>query len=651
MADENKNNTIFTEIMDLQTSSNDYTKNLYDWSSSKNVLQSLNDNSVHVNSVSERILNYYNVDTYSGLRIAYISDLHLDHHLQYYDNQEQMLEDIVEQLNHSLEKLNYLRMNTICSIFFGGDISETPKLTIAFFSQLRKRISTPIYFVLGNHDYKSFQTVKKCVDFYRKKLQKLQIQLLHNEYVECCHMEDEFIIFGGTGFAKYDQMYNADNLVCCPGFTREDESQEGTLFETAYHSALAMAKSKKRCLLCLTHYPVSACLNNDYQKEVVYFSGHTHLNDYIYKNNILLYADNQIGYEKKTYCFKEASPIPVSNPYFELQDGMYKTSIEDYFAFYRYLGEYFGDGKIKRICKNKSIYVVKRNGIYGFFVVSCEQQSKGISILNGGLTKKLTKSTDMFWICENFDTVVAKYLQMLLPIRTVQEKLSHELKKLGLSGNIHGLIVDIDYYHHIALNPINGTVSFYYSSEFGYKMDLFSFDEVLKSLEIRGHWETRQKIGTIREKYENKEIECSSLSLYTTKLPLTEKDEIKDVLRRREKKVSRKEGFYDMSRKICPLQRLFSNHVLCDFDLRLTDTEQKIKHRKKLYTGNVFKYDGIRYQIIADDGGDIVVAEELEKGSRSKGNCIRLSGKRKNFSIEQLKAKINKKSEKHTYWM
>ena len=106
-----------------------------------------------------------------------------------------------------------------------------------------------------------------------------------------------------------------------------------------------------------------------------------------------------------------------------------------------------------------------------------------------------------------------------------------------------------------------------------------------------------------------------------------------------------------MSRKICPLQRLFSNHVLCDFDLRLTDTEQKIKHRKKLYTGNVFKYDGIRYQIIADDGGDIVVAEELEKGSRSKGNCIRLSGKRKNFSIEQLKAKINKKSEKHTYWM
>lgn len=106
-----------------------------------------------------------------------------------------------------------------------------------------------------------------------------------------------------------------------------------------------------------------------------------------------------------------------------------------------------------------------------------------------------------------------------------------------------------------------------------------------------------------------------------------------------------------MSRKISPLQRLFTGHVLRDFDLRLTETSQQKVHRRKLYIGRVYRYEGIRYQIVEDNGGDIVIAEELKKGSRSKGNGIRLSGKRKKFAIEELKAKIKKKSDVETYWI
>lgn len=85
--------------------------------------------------------------------------------------------------------------------------------------------------------------------------------------------------------------------------------------------------------------------------------------------------------------------------------------------------------------------------------------------------------------------------------------------------------------------------------------------------------------------------------------------------------------------------------------MRLTETTQQTSHRKKLYEGRVFKYDGVRYQIVEDKGGDIVVAEELQKGSRSKGNNIRLSGKKRRFAIEELKAKIKKNNRGETYWI
>lgn len=166
----------------------------------------------------------------------------------------------------------------------------------------------------------------------------------------------------------------------------------------------------------------------------------------------------------------------IINPYGELGDGLYRTSVEEYLRFYRYLGEDVGDGKLlHNRCKNGILYVVKRKGYYGFFIISMKKDSKGISIVNGGMTKKLTTSTDISWICENFDIVVSKYLHMLLPLRKAQEELSREIRELGLDGTIHGLIVDLDYYHHIALNPIDGTMNVYFASEFGLKRDLNSF--------------------------------------------------------------------------------------------------------------------------------------------------------------------------------
>lgn len=51
-------------------------------------------------------------------------------------------------------------------------------------------------------------------------------QTMQNEYVK----KGGFLLYGGTGFAKYDEVWNANSIVCCPNFSREDEIKETTMF-------------------------------------------------------------------------------------------------------------------------------------------------------------------------------------------------------------------------------------------------------------------------------------------------------------------------------------------------------------------------------------------------------------------------------------
>lgn len=505
-----------------------------------------------------------------------------------------------------------------------------------------------IFVVLGNHEYIDFSDIQMGVDSYREALSKLGIKVLQNEYVET----DKYILYGGTGFAKYDNVWNANSVICCTNFTRANEIEETTAFENGYVEALGYAKEKGLCFLCASHYPVYACLGT-YDKEAIYFTGHNHRNEYVRTGDKVLYADNQIGYENCNITFKIATTGFELNPYNELADGLYQTTVEDYLKFYRYIGEYIGDGKTLYMrCKTGKLYVVKRKGYYGFFIVSTKKDSKGISIVNGGGTKKLTRSTDITWICENFDIVVSKYLQMLLPLRKAQEELSKELKELGLDGTIHGLIVDIDRYHHIAINPVEGSLEFYYSSIWGMVMKLTSFDEVIKSIECHEKWGAKHDYKLILRKYqENIQNNGYLLSIPSDSYLLeAESHEMEDISQRLEQMVSRTDGMYGVSRKISPLHRLFSGRVLRDFDLRLTETKQQ-SYRKLLYTNRIFMYEGIRYQVVEDDGSDMIIAEEIQKGSRAKGNAIKLTGNRRRFAITELKVKIKKQTEYNTYWI
>lgn len=465
-----------------------------------------------------------------------------------------------------------------------------------------------IYFILGNHEYYDFDSITSAVDFYKSSLAKYGIHVLQNEMLELKRFSYldgdpkwvDLILYGGTGFAKYDEHFNANNTLCYNGFTREEEIKEGTKFEEGYNKALAQAKQENKCFLCASHYPTLSCLGR-FNQEAIYFTGHNHMNYYEKKKDRVVYADNQIGYHNQEITFKQATTGVNRNPYESLEDGMYETTVETYLQFYRYAGESIKGGKfISNLLNkgNRKFYVVKQDDYYGFFLICDSGQSRGISIANGGKTKKLTKETDVDWIVRNFSLVISKYFRLLAPLRNVQAYLSKELRQLGLSGNIHGCIVDIDYYHHIMVNPTDGTIRFYYSPTFGIVKYLRSFSKVIESLHenskftlVKCEQLQLQFTELFKKKRKNKQLcylkkitnkEFCNQSLLATKSsdesghnsfsPEESKKELTSVDDELQY-VSRTEGVYGVSKRIHPLQRLFSSHILRDFDLRLVEEE------------------------------------------------------------------------------
>ena len=425
-------------------------------------------------------------------------------------------------------------------------------------NDFEERYNYSIFVILGNHEYSDLDSEEQCISFYASELKKMGIILLQNTVVENKHL----LVYGGTGFAKYNLRYNADTLIGAQNFTRAKEEQETTVFEQKFVEILEYAKDKNKMLVCLSHYPVEDCLNGQYAREVIYFNGHNHHNQKIKTEDIHLYADNQIGYTSTDFRFKIATSGYTRNPYRDLCDGFYRTTWEEYAEFYTYLGDYAGAGK--RICdlleSEREMYVIKKHDYYGFFLVSNKAKNKSISIINGSAIKKITKTNNIENVYKMFDVVLFKYLQAMIPVRSVQEQISHQLKQSGFSGRIHGLIVDIDFEHHIMLNPLDGTITFYYSPYPGSVQRLSTFDSVLRS--IAAH--TTRGQANIDAKYQQL-VEQTTTDIIATinGIAINDIDDDGTVY------VDLKTGVYRASRVINKLQGIFNGHVLKEFDMAL----------------------------------------------------------------------------------
>lgn len=417
-----------------------------------------------------------------------------------------------------------------------------------------------VFAVLGNHEMADFDTVKDAVSYYSQLFTGLGIHFLDNSILS----NGSLIIFGGCGFAKYNTEFNATNTLNATTFTRDDEIKETDHFEEAYHKALEKAKAERKPLIVLAHYPTNDCLEGDQcDSQAVYFTGHTHRNTSESTEQRYIYADNQIGYKRKSVLFKTARLGIVQNPFIDFEDGCYEITTDQYCDYYKYSGNPLsGASIVNNVLRNGGrFFMIKHSGFYGFFT---QNKSKEISICVGGKTRKIPKVKSIDYLMRNFDAMVSVYLTAMLPFRKAQEQISAEVQSLGLSGRIHGCIVDVDFYNHIMLNPLDGSITYYYSPAFGTLQPYKTFAKMLENID------PEYLIGEQEQDFQRKYALMVTSGCLLSRESFLTSDDVGEMVT-----IDIKGSIYGLSARVNQLQRLFTSRVLRDWNPELVDQQNR----------------------------------------------------------------------------
>ncbi len=445
--------------------------------------------SIVLKSSRQSLSTYDNYDSFNydptKERVYYISDIHLMHKLQ--QKKVKSFDDVLYTINNIVDNI---ATETDNILLINGDISSDYNIYEIFVKLLYERFKNnrnkpQIIFTLGNHELWDFQdsTFKEIINKYSALLSNYNITLLQNNIVYKNSKNDwnsissdeiitlstdqireklrdsRITIFGGLGFSGCNEEFNANNGIYRNTLSREQEIIESEKFYKLYTKILESIPDKTPIIL--THMPMD-CWNNDakYQNGYIYISGHTHRNYFYDDLETRIYSDNQIGYKNNNIHLKW---IDLDNEYdyfSDYEDGIYQISGESYQNFYK--------GKNIEITFNRKVnilYMLKKNGYYCFIH---QAKNKSLSILNGGALKQLS-SKDINYYYNNMDTVISTIKDPLEKYTKIQEKISEEIRKIGGVGKIHGCIIDIDFYNHIYVNPVDLKITGYNALNIIYK--------------------------------------------------------------------------------------------------------------------------------------------------------------------------------------
>ena len=418
-------------------------------------------------------------------RVYYISDIHLMHRIQNVGCSSK--EDIVYVVQKIVDTI---ANETGRLLLIGGDVASDFEVFQLFVKLLYKSLhrNTLVVFTLGNHELWSFPnlTIDEIVMKYRAFLEEYGMYLLHNDilykedcglladpntgtylikYHDLCQMNEtqiadrlrsaRYVILGGLGFSGYNMEFNADNGIYRITVDRETEIKESKVFEDLYNRLYPILSNKNTIIL--THTPKKDwCREANPNKNYVYVSGHTHRNFFHDDGEYRVYSDNQVGYHSENPHLKT---FLIDNDYdcfSDYEDGIFEITKEQYNDFHR--------GKNISMTFQREVnvlYMLKKNGYYCFIH---ESQSGSLTILNGGAMKKL-EIQDIQYYYDNMDAMISTIKMPLDKYTSFQKHIADIVKRIGGVGTIHGSIIDIDFYNHIYVNPIDLSLTGYWASD------------------------------------------------------------------------------------------------------------------------------------------------------------------------------------------
>ncbi len=450
-------------------------------------------------------------------KVYYITDLHLNHKLLKKFPKPVAKSEIVAYIRELIQQmLKGVEKYSNYYLLIGGDVSFNFEISEIFYRALIEFVyPKQILVVLGNHELWDFnrfgrkinptKSVQSIVNQYREMFESMGINFLHNDLLianfdvrECCEQKKEeisiysrekllrisdtairelcrksgFIVLGGLGFSGYNEEHNAECGLYRQAIKDKNEDFKQTQRFEKLYLKLSQSLADKNVIV-LSHMPKENWTKHPYIKDWIYISGHTHNNRYSCNANQKVYQDNQMGYHWENLKLKYVIMGKYFNVFQFLADGIYEISRQQYLEFNYGIGVHCDFNRVEG-----KLFMCKNKGYYMFLVQN--QELNALYLLDGGKLNRLKISDIKYYynnmanFCSSVKKHTSKYFKAL-------ELLSKNIRMIGGDGEIHGSIVDIDFYNHIYLNPNDGTIHAYYSPQFGAQIKYKGVIELIKA--------------------------------------------------------------------------------------------------------------------------------------------------------------------------
>ena len=438
--------------------------------------------------------------TSSQRTVYYISDLHLEAQINFREiasDSVSLKKRIDEKID---EMINSVNGNNEFPLLIAGDVGDSLYLVEMFYSQLVAKWHGEIIVTLGNHELwnigeSSNLNIDEVIMQYRQMFRKyhrifflendLLIKRRRGDYIYLSEKEiygmsaslmkvyfdsSVFIILGGIGFSGKNQIFNSSNLIYGNRLNGREEKKRSERF-WKLHEYIKKHISNERVIV-LSHMPPSDWCEGSLFTNWIYICGHNHNNCFVLGSeqaNIL--SDNQIGFKPQRWGLKSLNFNHINNydPFACFDNGIHLISTDDYLLFNRCAGILVTGFK-----RQGDLYLIKHENIYLFMF----RYKEKMYLLRGG--QLIVPNHDMQYYQEHLPKYVSQIKKAFFQYDKAIKEISEEVRRFGGTGYIHGAIIDIDYYNHIFLNPIDGKVSFYYAQSTTERILFSDFDHLVK---------------------------------------------------------------------------------------------------------------------------------------------------------------------------
>lgn len=431
--------------------------------------------------------------------IHYITDIHIEHQLDLVNAQ---YADVVARVRKKTDELVASRRDEDLFLL-AGDIAPSVQGLNAFFDAYSLSVGRcgsrgTLLYVLGNHELWSGQVPGVSFDLdsliaeYRMVCKKRWVTILENDlYVEyknrfgrvidertLLSTDDDdlsallkqcrLIVLGGCGFSGIGDGIKVD-LVS----SGRADGQRSRRFRLLYDKLLRCACHQK--VIILTHYPMEDWSTEPMNPAWIYVSGHTHRNYFSDgEEEATILSDGQIGYRKTKWAYRTyvLDTTNCCNPLACLKDGIYEIDAQTYEDFNRARGI-----EMSRFNRSGRVFALKRGKTYMF--IHRGEDGGNLHLLAGGRITNLSRA-DIGYYYRNLAEYSVRVERLFAPYYSALTAVSEEVKSIGGDGYVHGSIVDIDYFNHIYLDPIDGSLTPYYAESTEERMSFKSVNRLLK---------------------------------------------------------------------------------------------------------------------------------------------------------------------------